>query len=45
MDPNKKMIQKVKYIPNFKDFLSIGLKPMWAPYFWEEGSDSLRKKK
>ena len=41
----KKIIQRVKIMPNFKGFLFIGSKLMWAPHLWEERSDSFRRKK
>ena len=41
----KTMIQWVKNMSNFRDFLSIGSKPMSAPHLLEEENDSLRGKK
>ena len=36
----------VKYIPNFKSFLSIRSKPIWAAlHFGEYGSYSFKRKK
>ena len=35
------MIQWVKYIPNFRSFLSIGSKLMLAQNLWEEENDIL----
>ena len=42
--PIKKMIQWIKNMSNFRDFLSIGSKPMQAPHISEEGSDRQGKK-
>ena len=32
-------------MPNFRDFLSIDSKLMWASHLWEEESDTFGKKK
>ena len=43
----KKMCVLVFFLgmSNFKYFLSIELKYMWAPHLWEEKSDSFKEKK
>ena len=45
MDPAKKIIQCVKNMSNFKDFLSIGSQPMWSHTFEKKEMIILERKK